>query len=121
MFNQILGFTDAELSEAYARAGVMKKVEQHMNTRRQSLLDAFYLANTNGDDEMKDKIRENISSFNKAFPVKPITGETLIQSHKTRVNNLINSVDGVYIPPKLRATLMKYRDHEDDEDYEDLL
>lgn len=121
VFNQILGFTDAELSEAYARAGVMKKVEQHMNTRRQSLLDAFYLANTNGDDEMKDKIRENISSFNKAFPVKPITGETLIQSHKTRVNNLINSVDGVYIPPKLRATLLKYRDHEDDEDYEDLL
>ena len=121
VFNQILGFTDAELSEAYARAGVMKKVEQHMNTRRQSLLDAFYLANTNGDDEMKDKIRENISSFNKAFPVKPITGETLIQSHKTRVNNLINSVDGVYVPPKLRATLLKYRDHEDDEDYEDLL
>ena len=121
VFNQILGFTDAELSEAYARAGVMKKVEQHMNTRRQSLLDAFYLANTNGDDEMKDKIRENIASFNKAFPVKPITGETLIQSHKTRVNNLINSVDGVYVPPKLRATLLKYRDHEDDEDYEDLL
>jgi hypothetical protein len=119
VFNQILGFTDAELSEAYARAGVRKKVEQHMLTRRQSLLDAFYLANTNGDDEMKDKIRENIASFNKAFPVKPITGETLIQSHKTRVNNLINSVDGVYIPPKLRATLLKYRNHEDDEDEED--
>ena len=121
VFNQILGFTDAELSEAYARAGVMKKVEQHMNTRRHSLLDAFYLANTNGDDEMKAKILENISSFNKAFPIKAITGETLVQSHKTRVNNLINSVDGVYIPPKLRATLLKYRDHEDDEDYEDLL
>jgi hypothetical protein len=121
VFNQILGFTDAELSEAYARAGVMKKVEQHMLTRRQSLLDAFYLANTNGDDDMKGKITENIASFNKAFPSKPITGATLVQSHKTRINNLNNSVDGVYLPPKLRAELLKYRGRDDDDEDDDLI
>lgn len=116
VFNQILGFTDAELSEAYARAGVRKKIEQHMYARKQSLLDAFYLANTNGDDEMKAKILDNIASFNKAFPVMEISGKTLTQSHKTRVNNLHNSVDGVYIPPKLRATIMKHSGYDEDEE-----
>jgi hypothetical protein len=87
-----------------------------MYTRKQSLLDAFYLANTNGDDEMKAKILDNIASFNKAFPVMEISGKTLTQSHKTRVNNLHNSVDGVYIPPKLRATIMKHSGYDEDEE-----
>ena len=56
-FLQFFGFSNAELTEAYARASAMKTAEQKIQARRTSLLDLHFLAKSNGDLEMMSELR----------------------------------------------------------------
>jgi hypothetical protein len=106
---QVLGFTPADLSEAYARAGVMKEAESYIRNRRTALLDAAYLAKTTGDFEGLIDVKEKIAEFNAVHPepANRITQKTLNRSETTRENALKNSVDGVYINPKMKNYLVE--------------
>jgi hypothetical protein len=104
---QILGFTPADLSEAYARAGSMKQAEKFIQDRRSALLDAAYLAKSNGDFEGLLDVKEKIAAFNMVHPESgtKITQKTLNRSETTRENAIKNSVDGVYVNPKMKNYL----------------
>jgi hypothetical protein len=104
---QILGFTPADLSEAYARAGSMKRAEKFIQDRRSALLDAAYLAKSNGDFEGLLDVKEKIAAFNMVHPESgtKITQKTLNRSETTRENAIKNSVDGVYVNPKMKNYL----------------
>lgn len=104
---QIFGFTPADLSEAYARAGSMKEAEQAITGRRSALLDALYLAKTNGDFEGVIDINQKIMEFNMKHPEPGIRIDesTKTRSEKARNNALKDSVDGVHLNPKMKQYL----------------
>jgi hypothetical protein len=106
---QILGFTPAELSEAYARAGSMKQAEKAIQDRRSALLDAAYLSKTNGDYDGYLDVMEKINNFNITHPEPGIRIEpsTLTRSEKARNNALKDSVDGVHVNPKMKNYLVE--------------
>lgn len=103
---QILGFTNAELAEAYTRANVMKKGEKQILDRKAALINVHYLAQQNGDLEMLAKNREDIAAFNKTFPGS-ITPETLRRSAAQHRTRLQKSVDGVYLNKKYAKYLQE--------------
>jgi hypothetical protein len=110
-FMQIWGFTPSNISEAYDRGGFRKQVDIQLRNRRDGLMDALYMAKSNGDTDMEDKIYEKIERFNEKNPAKPyvITTKGINTSMKTREKNLNASVYGVYIDPKaLDAIEEKY-------------
>ena len=103
---QILGFTNAELAEAYTRANAMKRGEKQILDRKTALINVHYLAQQNGDLEMLAKNREDIAAFNKAFPGS-ITPETLRRSAAQHRTRLQKSVDGVYLNKKYAKYLQE--------------
>jgi hypothetical protein len=99
---QIFGFTPAELSEAYARAGSMKSAENYINARRTALLDALYLAKTNTDADDIADVYEAIANFNAAHPDNPITTKTEKRSETMHNKAMTQYVDGVRLNPKTK-------------------
>jgi hypothetical protein len=106
-FMQIFGFNNAELSEAYARAGSMKKAEQQIAARRTSLLDLHFLAKSNGDDDMVAEIKDKIAGYNESYPSNKISPDTLARSYRGHMERIKNSVDGVYINKKLKNQIIE--------------
>lgn len=106
-FMQIFGFNNAELSEAYARAGSMKKAEQEIAARRTSLLDLHFLAKSNGDEAMLDDIKEKIAHYNSIYPSNKISADTLARSYRGHMERIKNSVDGVYLNKKLKNQIIE--------------
>jgi hypothetical protein len=98
-FLQIWGFTNTELAEAYARANSMKQAEKQILDRKTSLVNLHYLAKINCDDDMLEKVNEDIAKFNASFP-RSITLETLRRSEAQHEVRLKKSVDGVYLSKK---------------------
>jgi hypothetical protein len=101
-FMQIFGFTPQNVSEAYAIAGSMKQADKKLMDRRNGLLDALYLAKTNGDSEMENRIYEKIDRFNDKNPDAPyyLKQDSISKSMKARDKTLSESVYGVYFNPK---------------------
>jgi hypothetical protein len=106
-FMQIFGFNNAELSEAYARAGSMKKAEQQIAARRTSLLDLHFLAKSNGDDDMIAEIKDKIAGYNESYPSNKISPDTLARSYRGHMERIKNSVDGVYLNKKLKNRIIE--------------
>jgi hypothetical protein len=106
-FMQIFGFNNAELSEAYARAGSMKKAEQKIAARRTALLDLHFLAKSNGDDDMLAEIKDKIAGYNESYPSNKISPDTLARSYRGHMERIKNSVDGVYLNKKLRNQIIE--------------
>jgi hypothetical protein len=105
---QILGFTDANISEAYARAGSMKEAEKFVDDRRGALLDNLYLARVNGDLDGVVEMNEKIADFNLLHPEPgiAITASTMDKSFTARQNAIKDTVDGVRLNPKMKAYLV---------------
>jgi hypothetical protein len=110
-FMQIFGFTPENVSEAYIEGGFKKQIDLKLSQRRDGLLDALYLAKSNGDTDMEDRIYEKIERFNEKNPDKPyvITNSGINTSMKARDKAINDSVNGVYISPRaLQAIEAKY-------------
>jgi len=105
---QILGFTPATLSEAYARAGAMKEAEKYIGDRRGALLDGMHLARMTGDPEDVTDMQEKIAAFNERHPEPSIriSQDTLKKSATARKNAMEDTVDGVRLNPKMKQYLM---------------
>jgi hypothetical protein len=97
-FSQILGFTNAELAETYARANSMKKAELKLTSKKTSLLDLLYLARMSNDSEGMAEVNEKINKFNEVVPnAFRITEDTKARSYRQHVQRGKDSIDGVYI------------------------
>jgi hypothetical protein len=105
---QILGFTDANISEAYARAGAMKQAEKFIIDRRGALLDNLYLAKVNGDLDGEVEMNEKIADFNLLHPEPgiAISASTKEKSFTARQNAIKDTVDGVRLNPKMKSYLI---------------
>ena len=101
-FMQIFGFTPQNVSEAYAKAGSMKQADKKLMDRRDGLLDALYLARTNGDVEQMSRIQEKINRYNELNPLPPyvLRPSSVSRSMKARDKALDESVYGVHFSPK---------------------
>lgn len=102
-FSQILGFTNAELAETYARANSMKKAEQKLTSKKTSLLDLLYLARMSNDSEGMAEVNEKINKFNEVVPgAFRITEDTKARSYRQHVQRGRDSINGVYINKNVR-------------------
>jgi len=101
-FMQVFGFTPQNVSEAYAKAGAMKQADKKLMDRRDGLLDALYLARTNGDVEQMSSIQEKINRYNERNPLPPyvLKPSSVSRSMKARDKALEESVYGVHFSPK---------------------
>ncbi len=101
-FMQFFGFAPQNVSEAYAKAGSMKQADKKLMDRRDGLLDALYLARTNGDLEQMSRIQEKINRYNKLNPLAPyvLKSSSILRSMKARDRALDESVYGVHFSPK---------------------
>lgn len=106
-FMQIFGFNPAELAEAQARAGATKRAERAIMDRRAALLEKAYLARQQGDNDGLQEIMQAIGKFNDKNPEVDIDAKTLRNSFMSRQRHIAESVDGVYLNPKLRGRLME--------------
>jgi len=107
-FMQIWGFTNADLAEAYARAGAMKKGEKKLHDMKAGLLDTYYLAKSSGDTSGAQDIKKKINDFNKIVPAGfRITGDSLARSARGHESRNRKTIDGVYIDKKLKNYIQK--------------
>ena len=107
-FMQIWGFTNADLAEAYARAGAMKKGEKKLHDMKANLLDTYYLAKSSGDLSGAQDIKDKINDFNKIVPAGfRITGDSLARSARGHEARNRKTIDGVYIDKKLKNYIQK--------------
>lgn len=100
-FMQIMGFTNIEISEAYARANALKRPERILTQRRAALLQKLYLADVLGDREGVKAIEQEIKEYNEKAPRSfKITNDTKRRSKRTKESRFKNSIDGVYVSKK---------------------
>lgn len=83
-FLQTIGFTPAEVARQYAENRALKDRERHILDRRKALLAAYAMALHVDDREAVLEVRHKIVAFNKAYPEKPITGQTIQRSLRGR-------------------------------------
>lgn len=105
-FMQIFGFNPAALAEAQARGGAEKRAEKAIMDRRSALMEKAFMARQEGDSDGVLSANEAISKFNTKNPEVKITSKNLKASYQSRIRHMNESVDGVYLNPKLRARLL---------------
>jgi hypothetical protein len=105
-FMQIFGFNPAALAEAQARGGAEKRAEKAIMDRRANLMEKSFMARQENDNDALQSINEAIGKFNEKNPEVRITAKNLKASYQSRIKHMSQSVDGVYLNPKLRARLI---------------
>jgi len=110
---QSLGFAPERIAQRQKSNIETKTIEQKINTRRQDLLNAFFMAVDNDDDDLKDRVLDKISKFNTTYGEKAITPALLQKSIKTRYTNraLAESTGGISIDKKLMGRLSEMQDY----------
>jgi hypothetical protein len=81
---QAIGFTPAEVAKQYDVNRALKDRERHILDRRKALLAAYAMALRQDDQDAALEVRRKIMAFNKAYPEKPITGQTIRRSMRAR-------------------------------------
>lgn len=68
------------MARQYAENRTLKDGERHILDRRKALLAAYAMAQRQDDEDTALEVRRKILAFNKAYPEKPITGQTIRRS-----------------------------------------
>ena len=112
-FGQALGFGPERLAQRQKANIEMKTAEQNILNRRQSLLDAFFMAVDNDDDTMIDRVLEKVEKFNNVNGAVAITGDQLQKSIKTRYKQraMAEATGGMPINKKLIGDLESMGDY----------
>jgi rRNA maturation endonuclease Nob1 len=105
LFMQFFGLSDADLSEAYARANAMKTAERRILNRKTSLMNKYWLASQEGDVEGMRETREQMNAFNRVYPGQ-ITPESVKRSMSQRQRRQREAIDGVTISNKLKNKII---------------
>ena len=110
---QTLGFAPERVAQRQKSNIEMKTIEQKIKTKRQDLLNAFFMAVDNDDDDLKDRVLDKISKFNTTYGEVAITPAQLQKSIKTRYTNraLAESTGGISVDKKLIGRLSEMQDY----------
>jgi hypothetical protein len=110
---QTLGFAPERVAQRQKSNIEAKTIEQKIKTKRQDLLNAFFMAVDNNDDDLKDRVLEKISKYNATYGELPITPAQLQKSIKTRYVNraIAESTGGISIDKKLIGRLSEMQDY----------
>ncbi len=100
---QANGLSPAELVAQYERNRALKNMENRIKSRRQMLINRYYMAWRLGDDDGMDEFNAQIERFNEFNSSYPITDETLERSIKTRGRYSDRSMDGTILDKNLEG------------------
>ena len=98
---QVIGFSPADLSSKYETTSAAKAYEKNVLDKKQSILNAYEMAQRGGDSDLMQDTRDRIAEFNTAHPGIRITGTTLQKSISARKAAERNTINGVTFNKKL--------------------
>ncbi len=101
------GFSPAEVAERYELNRALKNYEEHITSRRKSLMNAYAMAIRNGDASDREAVMEKIRQFNKTNPEVAISSAGIRASLKSRASYSAKAEAGIVINPKLAARLQE--------------
>jgi hypothetical protein len=116
VFMQVFGFRPSDVAEAGDIAGAAKRAESVITERRNGIIARAALARLSGDMDGFEEARQEAVAFNQRNPEMPITGDTLIQAVERRKRNLLQSVNGVNVNPKLARRIYSELGVEEEEE-----
>jgi hypothetical protein len=105
--SQAIGFAPERVAQRQKANIEMKTAEQDILQKRQSLLNAYFMAFDNQDSDMLERVSEKISRFNKSNPAVGIKGSNLSRSirDKYRQRMIAQLTGGMNINKKLISDL----------------
>jgi hypothetical protein len=105
--SQAIGFSPERVAQRQKANIEMKTAEQEILQKRQSLLNAYFMAFDNQDSDMLERVAEKISRFNKSNPAVGIKGSNLARSvrDKYRQRMIAQLTGGMNINKKLISDL----------------
>ena len=98
---QALGFTPAALTERYGTNGALRRFERVVTDRRSRLMGEYDQALQREDRGRQRRVLTEIQAFNAAYPMHPITGDSLRRSIRSRQRTSAQTDGGVRINPRL--------------------
>ena len=104
-FMQIIGFNNAELAEAYARANSMKQAEKKIMNRKTSLLNKYWLAMNAGDTDGMIEAQRDLQILGIKYPGL-INSSTITRSMKQKQRREREAIDGISLPNKIRNQII---------------
>lgn len=99
--------TSAGIEGQYAENRALKDRERHILDRRKALLAAYAIAQRQDDEGTALEVRRKILAFNKAYPEKPITGQTIRRSLRARIAYSERAEHGVVYDRALRQRIVE--------------
>jgi len=108
--SQLMGFTPAEISEAYARNNMAKKAVRKAGEIKSRLYDRYYQAYRIGDIDGMREVSEDIQKFRES-PLARLTGteistQNISRSVKNRRYREETAVNGITLPKQARNSLI---------------
>ncbi|EGR1404008.1 PLxRFG domain-containing protein [Vibrio parahaemolyticus] len=106
---QALGFTPARLVQQYDSNSALKGYERQVTRRRQSLMNAYWLAVRTKDNDGRKSVLNNIREFNRSEwgRQNPITNEVLSRSVKQHFKMASKSQNGAHYNQKYMKLLQE--------------
>ncbi|HCE5203351.1 TPA: PLxRFG domain-containing protein [Vibrio parahaemolyticus] len=106
---QALGFTPARLVQQYDTNSALKGYERQVTRRRQSLMNAYWLAVRTKDNDGRKSVLNNIREFNRSEwgRQNPITNEVLSRSVKQHFKMASKSQNGAHYNQKYMKLLQE--------------
>ena len=110
---QGIGFSPERVAQRQKSNIEMKAIEQKVMTKRQDLLNAYFMAIDNDDSDLEERVIDKIVRFNNAYGEVGITGEQLQKSVTTRYKNraLAEDTGGISINKKLINRLSELQEY----------
>ena len=102
LFLQANGLADSEVTARYEENAALKGVEDAIKKRRQSLMNKYFDAVTNEDQEALNETLEAIDRFNEKNPTIRLSTKSLRQSMRTRQKRTEETKSGLYLDKNLR-------------------
>ena len=105
--SQSLGFAPEKVSQRQKANIEMKSKEQEIITKRQDLMNAFFMSVDTMDMDLMDRVLDKITRFNSMYPSYPISGESLERSINNRYKSraLAELTGGIPINKNLMGEL----------------
>jgi hypothetical protein len=107
VLGQSIGFSPERVAQRQKANIEMKTAEQEILDKRQSLMNAYFMAIDNGDTDMMERVSNKIARFNSSNPTMSITGSKLSRSIRERYRQraLAQLTGGMNINKKLIGEL----------------
>lgn len=106
-FMQVLGFSPADLAEIQKENSARIGLEKKMYTTKDALIAQFVAAKVNGDVDGQKEVIEKIREFGRKYPGIAISSGDLSGALTKHYKRLAQSVNGMYINPKIQSQLLK--------------